>query len=217
MQACCAILAALVERGRTGRGRRLEINMLEATMAFAPDAFTNYTRAGTISGRLTRVATSQSFAFRCADGALLAIYLSTREKFWRALLEALQAPELADDARFTLHLKRAQHYSDLRNELARRLATRPRQEWLERLVMADVPAAPIANVAEALDDRQVQALGTVCEIQHPREGTISQHSLPRPRGGPETAWRRHAAASAWRAQPRDPRRSSTGQRLIFTS
>ena len=80
MNACCAILAALVERARTGRGRRIEVNMLEATMAFSPDAFTNFTRAGTVSDRLTRVATSQSFAFSCADRNLLAIHLSTARK-----------------------------------------------------------------------------------------------------------------------------------------
>jgi crotonobetainyl-CoA:carnitine CoA-transferase CaiB-like acyl-CoA transferase len=178
MHACCAILAALVERGRTGLGRRLEVNMLEATMAFSPDAFTNFTRVGTVSDRLTRVATSQSFSFRCADDGLLAIHLSTREKFWRALLEALEAPELGADQRFAAHLNRAEHYVALREELARRFLTRARHEWLRRLGDADVPAAPIWNAAEALEDTQVQALGTVCETYHPSEGTIRSIHCP---------------------------------------
>ncbi|HTV30957.1 MAG TPA: CoA transferase [Xanthobacteraceae bacterium] len=178
MNACCAVLAALVERARTGRGRRLEINMLEATMAFSPDAFTNFTRAGTISDRLTRVATSQSFAFSCADGSLLAIHLSTREKFWRALLDALEAPELGADERFANHLNRTEHYVALRGELALRFSTRARQEWLERLADADVPAAPIWNAAEALDDPQVQALGAVCETRHPVKGAIRSIHCP---------------------------------------
>jgi len=178
MHACCAILAALVERGRTGQGRRLEVNMLEATMAFAPDAFTNFTRAGTVSGRLTRVATSQSFAFRCADGGLLAIHLSTREKFWRALLEALEALDLGADERFAVHLQRAENYLALRDELARRFLTRPRLEWLRRLADADVPAAPIWNAAEALEDPQVQAIGAVCETRHPSEGVIRSIHCP---------------------------------------
>ncbi len=178
MYACCAILAALVERATTGRGRRLEINMLEATMAFAPDAFTNCTRGGTISGPLSRVATSQSFAFRCSDGGLLAIHLSTREKFWQGLLDALEAPELAKDERFTIHLKRAEHYLALREQLARRFLARPRDEWLQRLADADVPAAPIWNVAEALNDPQVRALGTVGETRHPSEGIIRNINCP---------------------------------------
>ena len=178
MNACCAILAALVERARTGRGRRIEVNMLEATMAFSPDAFTNFTRAGTVSDRLTRVATSQSFAFSCADRNLLAIHLSTREKFWRALLDALEAPELGADPRFASHLNRAEHYVALRGELARRFSTRPRQQWLERLAEADVPAAPIWNAAEALDDPQVQALGAMCETHHPVKGAVRSIHCP---------------------------------------
>ena len=178
MNACCAILAALVERARTGRGRRIEVNMLEATMAFSPDAFTNFTRAGTVSDRLTRVATSQSFAFSCADRNLLAIHLSTREKFWRALLDALEAPELGADRRFASHLDRAEHYVALRGELARRFSTRPRQQWLERLAEADVPAAPIWNAAEALDDPQVQALGAMCETHHPVKGAVRSIHCP---------------------------------------
>jgi crotonobetainyl-CoA:carnitine CoA-transferase CaiB-like acyl-CoA transferase len=178
MYACCAILAALAERATTGRGRRLEINMLEATMAFAPDAFTNFTRSGTIAGPFSRVAISQSFAFRCSDDKLFAIHLSTREKFWRGLLEVLEAPELATDERFTIHIKRSKHYHALREELARRFLLKPRDEWLRRLADADVPAAPIWNVAEALDDPQVRALGTVCETRHPSEGIIRSIHCP---------------------------------------
>jgi formyl-CoA transferase len=172
MYACYAILGALVERARTGRGRRLEVNMLEASMAFIPDVFTNLTRLGVVSGPFTRVATSQSFAFRCGDGGLLAIHLSTREKFWQGLLTVLEAPELGADPRFTRHLDRVEHYHVLHEELARRFLGKERAVWLERLAAADVPAAPIWTVAEVLDDPQVQALGTVRTLHHPVEGEI---------------------------------------------
>ena len=172
MYACSAILAALVERARTGQGRRLEINMLEATMSFAPDVFSNFTRRGTIAGTFTRVATSQSFAFRCGDGELLALHLSTPEKFWQSTVAALEAPELAKDERFAKHLNRAKNYLVLREELAKRFLAKSRAEWLRRLAEADVPAAPIWNVAEALNDPQVTALGTVCALHHPSEGEI---------------------------------------------
>lgn len=85
MYACTGILGALVERGRTGRGRRIEVNMLEASMAFVHDAFTNLTCAGIAGDRFSRVKRSQSFAFRCGDGRLIALQLSTREKFWQEL------------------------------------------------------------------------------------------------------------------------------------
>ena len=83
MFAAYGILGALYERERTGRGRRVEVNMLEAGIAFIPDPFANYTRAGIMSDRLTRVAASQSFAFRCGDGKLLAVHLSSQTEILR--------------------------------------------------------------------------------------------------------------------------------------
>ncbi len=66
--AAYGILGALHERERTGKGRRIETSMLEATIAFAPDAFINHKRYGTSVGPLTRVSASQSYAFRCRTG-----------------------------------------------------------------------------------------------------------------------------------------------------
>ena len=86
--AAYGILGALHERERTGKGRRIETSMLEATIAFAPDAFINHKRYGTTVGPLTRVSASQSYAFRCKDGRLIAIHLSSQPKFWEGLLAA---------------------------------------------------------------------------------------------------------------------------------
>jgi formyl-CoA transferase len=178
MYACYAILGALVERARTGTGRRLEVNMLEASMAFTPDTFTNYTRAGIESGPLTRVSTSQSFAFRCSDDKLIAIHLSTRTKFWTGVTAVLEAPELSGDERFATHGARVKNYLALRSELARRFLARPRAEWMTRLIGADVPAAPVWTVREALADPQVQAMGTVCETRHPERGVVASIDCP---------------------------------------
>jgi crotonobetainyl-CoA:carnitine CoA-transferase CaiB-like acyl-CoA transferase len=93
--AAYAILAALYERERTGKGRRIETSMLESTIAFAPDGFINAKRHGIKAGQLTRVSVSQSYAFRCQDGRLVALHLSSQEKFWSGLLAALQRPDLA--------------------------------------------------------------------------------------------------------------------------
>lgn len=178
MYACYAMLGALVERTRTGRGRRLEVNMLEASMAFIPDAYSNYLRSGRSPDRLSRVSVSQSFAFRCGDGRALAIHLSTREKFWAALTEAIAAPELAADPRFATHLDRVRHYTEVQKELAARFATRPREAWTAILAEADVPFAPIHSIADALEDPQVLALGTKVRMHHPERGPIDAIHCP---------------------------------------
>ncbi len=170
--AAYGILGALHERERTGKGRRIETSMLEATIAFAPDAFINHKRYGTKVGPLTRVSASQSYAFRCEDGRLIAIHLSSQPKFWEGLLAALERSDLATDARFDSREKRIENYTTLRAELGKTFATRPRAEWTQRLESEDVPYAPVHNVDEVIDDEQVRHLGTFYQQQHPKEGEI---------------------------------------------
>jgi len=178
MYACCGILGALFERERTGTGHRLEINMLEASMSFIADAFANVTRLGMTITPHTRVASSQSYAFRCADGKLVAIHLSSIEKFWTGLLDVLEAPEIGTDARFAKRMDRLNRYLELRSALAERFATQPRSVWIERLERADVPYASVNTIDETLADPQVAALGTLYTTQHPTEGEISAIHSP---------------------------------------
>jgi crotonobetainyl-CoA:carnitine CoA-transferase CaiB-like acyl-CoA transferase len=178
MYACYGILGALIKRTSSGSGCRLEVNMLEASMAFIQDAYTNFTLVGLESGPLTRVARSQSFAFRCADGQLLAIHLSTREKFWKELTAVLASSDLAADERFATHQLRAQHYHALEAILSVHFRRRTRAEWVARLAPADVPFAPVHNISEALQDPQVRALGTLWEAEHPTEGRVISIQCP---------------------------------------
>ena len=171
MYACYAILAALFERTSTGHGRRLEINMLEASMAFIPDAFANLTQDGLLYGRYTRTASSQSFALRCSDDSMIAIHLSTQEKFWAALVSAVDCDELAIDPRFTSRAKRVTNYRELQEELQNRFIKHTRADWEQRLDKADVPFAPIHNLEQVLADSQVAALGTLYTTTHPVHGT----------------------------------------------
>jgi crotonobetainyl-CoA:carnitine CoA-transferase CaiB-like acyl-CoA transferase len=154
--AAYAVLGALYKRERTGQGCRIETNMLEATIAFAPDGFVNNRRHGMQIGPLSRVSASQSYAFRCQDGKLIAIHLSSPPKFWEGLLDALERPDLATHPDFALRAKRIENYKKLKPELAKTFATRPRAEWSARLEAADVPHAPIYEVSEVYDDPQVK-------------------------------------------------------------
>ena len=173
MYAAYGILGALYERERTGRGRRLEVNMLEASMAFIADSFANVTQIGLTLDPFTRVASSQSYAFRCADGKLIAIHLSSIEKFWSALLDVLAAPELKNDSRFAERMNRVTNYLELREILAARFAAQPRSIWIERLERLDVPYAAVNAIADVLDDPQVAALETLFVTQHPTQGRIT--------------------------------------------
>lgn len=178
MYAALGVLAALHERERTGVGRRLEVNMLESSMAFIGDAFANATMLGVLPDPRSRAAASQSYAFRCSDGGLIAIHLSSIEKFWTNLCGALDAPELATDERYRGRMDRFKNYADLSALLASYFAKRPRTEWMARLDAADIPNATVNTIDETIADPQAAALGTFFTMQHPTEGTITSIETP---------------------------------------
>jgi crotonobetainyl-CoA:carnitine CoA-transferase CaiB-like acyl-CoA transferase len=170
MYACYGILGALYEREKTGRGRRIDVNMMESSIAFMPDPFANHVRLGIENDRLTRVASSHSFAFRCADGKLLAVHLSSQPKFWEAFCGVLERPDLIEDERFKARDLRIRNYRELCQVLNEAVGKRPRADWMTRLEAADVPFAPVQTIPEVIDDPQVKHLHTFYEEQHPTEG-----------------------------------------------
>lgn len=173
MYAASGILGALYEREKTGRGRRIETNMLEAAVAFVPDAFSNFTLMQIDNQPRTRVASSQSYAFRCSDGKLLALHLSSPQKFWESLTDVIERPDLKSDARFATRDVRVRNYAILEKELAAVIGLKDRPYWMVKLDSADVPFAPVQTVSEVLDDPQIRHLGTFYQQTHPTEGPLT--------------------------------------------
>jgi formyl-CoA transferase len=178
MYAAYGILGALYERARTGAGRRVEVNMLEAAIAFMPDPFANYHQLGLPQGPYSRSSSSQSYALRCTDGKLIAVHLSSLQKFWQGLVRAIERPELETDPRFLTRMDRLANYLVLRGELAASFAKRDRADWMARLAAEDVPFAPVNDVSDVASDPQVQHLGVFHELEHPTQGR--QKAIRRP-------------------------------------
>jgi formyl-CoA transferase len=178
MFACYGVLGALFDRERTGCGRRVEVNMLEAAIAFIPDPFANFTQMGIKNDPLTRVASSHSFAFRCADGKLIAVQLSSQPKFWDGLLAAIERPDLSDDPRFLNREQRIKNYVVLTRTLAEVFAQKSRAAWMSLLEANDVPFAPVHNIEEVIEDPQVKHLATFRTLQHPTEGALTTIRRP---------------------------------------
>ena len=168
--AAYGILGALVERGRTGVGRSVEVSMLEAMCHFNLDAFTHYFAENEVMGPYSRPSVSQSYTLPCADGKWVALHMSSPEKFWVGLAEAIERPEIFQDSRFATREGRIAHQEDLIALLSDIFATRTRAEWCERLQARDVPHAPMYDTSEALQDPQARHLGLEIEGHHPTEG-----------------------------------------------
>lgn len=152
------LLAALVQRHRTGKGRRIDVSMFDAQIALLGDEITNYSVSGELSpphgSGHPNFFPYQSFATKDAPIVVAAVGV---EKYWAAFCEVIGRPDLAGDTRYGSNAARVAHRQTLEPEIAAVLKTKSRQAWLDLFADADVPAAPIQNVAEAMAAPQTTA------------------------------------------------------------
>ncbi len=178
LYAACGIMAALLERGRTGRGRSVHVPMVAAMAHFSIEQYHRYFATGEVPGPSDRGRVSQSFALACADGKLVAIHLSSPAKFWDGLIAASGRKDLANDARFATRMDRVRNHEALAEALRPIFAEHPRDEWLRRLAAHDVPHAPILGLDEALDDPQMRHLQMDKALDHTTEGRVRTLRTP---------------------------------------
>ncbi|MDQ0586464.1 CaiB/BaiF CoA transferase family protein [Variovorax paradoxus] len=168
--AAYGVLGALVERGRTGRGRAVEVSMLEAMCHFNLDAFTHFFSEGEVMGPFSRPSVSQSYVLECADGLWIALHMSSPEKFWQGLANAIERPRLFADPRFASRESRIAHQEDLIALLGDVFRQQARAAWCARLEAEDVPHAPMYDTREAMEDPQARHLQLQVSAPHPEGG-----------------------------------------------
>jgi CoA:oxalate CoA-transferase len=172
MFASWGILAALVERARTGKGRRLEVAMLDSVFAMlltglSRRLFTGETR-GRVGNRHPETYPVDSFATR--DGEIVLVGFSNA--IFRNICRAIGQPELADDPRFADNAARNANESALRRLIADWAAARDSAAALQALRDADVPAAPVWSFDELLASGHLEARGVLTRGQHAVLGEI---------------------------------------------
>jgi crotonobetainyl-CoA:carnitine CoA-transferase CaiB-like acyl-CoA transferase len=172
------ILAAAVERQRTGRGQRVDTSLFEAGIVHtywqSAIAFATGRSPGPMGSAHPLNAPYQ--AFRTADGWLN--LGAANQTNWLRLLDVLGAAALADDPRFADNAGRIAHLDALQEALAAILSTRATAEWLTRLEGAGVPAGPVLSVGEMHTDPQVVARDMVVAVDHARLGPVKTLGLP---------------------------------------
>jgi len=206
------VLGALLSRERTGKGRVLDVPMMAAVAHFASEPYQHYFTRGIVPAPVHRSQISQSFAFACADGALLAVHLSSPIKFWEGLIAATGRTDLTVDPRFVGRMDRVNNYAALEVELAATFAAKPRGEWIELLTRHDVPHAPVLSLAEVVDDPQARHIGLEQRATHPLEGEvrgirnpIGFAGAPASFAAPPVLGEHSEALRAWLAGPCDQR------------
>src|SRR3984893_13979292 len=176
--ACVGVLAALHSRESSGEGQMVDTSLFEAgithTYWHSAICFATGQAPGPMGSAHPLNAPYQ--AFPASDG-WITVGAANQEN-WLRLLEALGAPELRDDPRFTNNAQRMRNLSALTETLSPLFQRRTVAEWLRRLEESGVPAGPVLDIAQMHADPQALAREMIVETTHPTAGKVKAIGLP---------------------------------------
>jgi len=172
--ATIGILAALQARAATGRGSRLEVNLLSSLQGALANQAQAYLGAGKVPQRMGNEHPSivPYQLLECADGPL-AVACGNDGQF-RRLAEVLGRPELADDNRFATNSARVKHRTELIPLLEQALAAASASVWQDKLVGVGVPAGPVATIDAGIDYAESLGLEPTIEVQDATGETVGR-------------------------------------------
>ena len=172
------LLLALLARARTGRGQWVDISLLDSVTALLTYQASRHFATGEIPGRSgnRHVTIAPYETFETSDGVL--VLAVGNDSLWQRFCRASGLDALAGDERFTTNASRVTNYSALQPLIARRILTRPLDEWISALRAAGVPCGGVRTVADVLRDPQVLARDMVATVEHPALGPIRMLGLP---------------------------------------
>ncbi|CAN0292180.1 unnamed protein product, partial [Discosporangium mesarthrocarpum] len=173
-----AILAALLERSRSGEGQFVEIPMFETMVAFnMADHIFGYTfdpPEGPMG--YSRVLTPSRRPYKTTDGYIC--LLAYTDIQWVRFWEEVGQPELKDDPRFDSLASRADNIEAVYSLAGEFIATRSTADWLETLPRLEIPCGEIVELENIPDDPHLQAVGFFRTESHPTEGDITVPDTP---------------------------------------
>ncbi|MGI9334857.1 MAG: CaiB/BaiF CoA transferase family protein [Gammaproteobacteria bacterium] len=172
-----AFLAALTRARATGAGGDIDVSLFDMALHNTSYLAAWYLNEGHAQGRLARSAhpsLTPCQLYSTADGWIF--IMCNKEKFWPALCEHIERPEWSDDPRFRRFADRLEHRDLITGLLDDALSARTTAQWLERFA-GRVPAAPVNDIASALDNPFVTEHGRLQTLHHRERG---DYRLPAP-------------------------------------
>jgi alpha-methylacyl-CoA racemase len=170
MHAVMAVLAALVQRERTGQGAHLDVSVADGVLAFMSLYVDEYLATGTVPGPGHNILTGRYACYdlyEAGDGGWLAVG-AIEPHFFANLCRLLGCEQ------FTEHQMDDDRQDEIRSAFRSAFATRDRDDWVADLAPADCCVSPVLTVPELVEDPQVAARGSVVSAHHPRAGEFRQ-------------------------------------------
>ena len=171
MDAALAVTAALFAHTRGGRGRKIDVSLVESMTRFMTPRLVSYLGSGELPRRTgakdSVIAIYQ--IFHAADGPIT-LGLGS-DAIWKRFWKVVGRPEMADDSRFAANAERREARAELVAEIEAVIATEPRAHWLALFAREKIPAGPINRLDEVAGDQALIERGLIYGLE--REGRAS--------------------------------------------
>lgn len=174
-----AVMAALIARGRTGRGQHIDVALSDCQVA----TLTNLGSSTLISGKRDtgRWGTAHPSivpyrSFRTADGDIL--LGGGNDKLFNILCIGLGKSEWATDPRFVTNAVRVQHRDTLEEGIEQITQGKTTKEWMDIFEGKGLPYAKVNDVLDTMNHEHVRARGMVVEMEHEHCGPINMINTP---------------------------------------
>lgn len=164
------LLAALQYRNSTGVGQKVDIGMMDSGIASMQIIYPIYTMGGRLPERIGNRYESNypTDTFETKDGMM--VIGAANDKLWVKLCEVMGRPQLALDERYDKNPKRVERYMELRPVIQEWTSNYTTKDAVELLLENGVPASPINNLAQVVEDPHAQAREMFVHVQHPAAG-----------------------------------------------
>ena len=172
MFAAISILSALLARDKLGSGQYIDVSMTDGIVSWLSVPLGQYFTTGVPPQRGSGEPAMGVFAAK--DGKYLTLSIAHEDYFWRNLCQAIGQPELGEISRE----QRWQMRDELAAVLKKTLLTKTRDEWVEILIKADVPCAPVLSLEEVVTDKHLRKRGVFPEAENADGGKVKQVAYP---------------------------------------
>jgi len=173
LYAAVAILGALQSRQSSGEGQKIDLSLLESSLAIMPNLTAGYLMTGNRPKRQGNghPNTVPYKTFPTHDGYL--ILAIGNEPQWKRFCAAVGHPEFGDNPLYASNADRVARRDEIDALICDWLKHKTTDEWISILEEAEVPSGPIYTVDRVLNDPQVEALNLIRNIAHPTSGELS--------------------------------------------
>lgn len=174
-----AVLQGLLAREKTGKGQKIEIEMLAAALSLQTSRIAEYFATGEQPQPMgsATATTVPHQAFLCEDQKYIAVGV-VQEDQWPRFCRALKLEELTNDPRFVTNPKRVVHRTELIPLLEARFRTKPVAWWVIRLTKEQVPNSRVLDFEALRHHPQVLQNEQIVELQTPHWGTLAVDGIP---------------------------------------